>query len=249
MKVIICKNKEEVALKAGEIFVESMQENPCLTLGLATGSTPIGLYNYLINAYKQGIISFKDVITFNLDEYIGIDQKHPQSYYQFMMRQLFNHVDMNKNHIHLPKNDLKTIEENIKSYNQDLLNHHIDLQVLGIGQNGHIGFNEPNTPFDQETFMVQLDENTRQANLRFFNNIQEVPKYAITMGIKNIMQSKKIVMLAYGKHKAKAINEMINGKVSTNCPASILQLHPNTIVIIDEDAASLLNKEVQNETN
>jgi glucosamine-6-phosphate deaminase len=157
-----------------------------------------------------------------------------------MIKNLFNHVDMNKKNIHLPKNDLNELEKNVALYNKALNNHKIDLQILGIGQNGHIGFNEPGTSFDQETFVVSLDDDTRVANQRFFDSLEDVPKQAITMGIKNIMQSKEIVLMASGENKAEAIKAMISGPVTENCPASILQLHPNVTVLVDEEAGSLI---------
>jgi glucosamine-6-phosphate deaminase len=240
MKIIKCSNYNEMSEKAGEIFVNHINANPNICLGLATGSTPVGLYKALIKSYEEKNVSFKHVTSFNLDEYVGIDQKHPQSYYQYMIKNLFNHVDMDKKNIHLPKNDLNELEKNVALYNKALNNHKIDLQILGIGQNGHIGFNEPGTSFDQETFVVSLDDDTRVANQRFFDSLEDVPKQAITMGIKNIMQSKEIVLMASGENKAEAIKAMISGPVTENCPASILQLHPNVTVLVDEEAGSLI---------
>lgn len=238
MKIIKCKDYNEVSQKASEILVEQLKQKSKSVLGLATGSTPIGLYQKLIEAYEKKEISFKDVISYNLDEYIGIDRNHPQSYYQYMYTNLFSKVDMKDEHIHIPNNDISKIDEQAEAYNKDLKKHAIDVQVLGIGSNGHIGFNEPGTPFGNETFIVELDEQTRKDNMRFFNSIDEVPKYAITMGIKNIMRSKQIILLASGKEKADAIYKMINGEVTEDLPASILQLHPNVVVIVDEKAGS-----------
>jgi glucosamine-6-phosphate deaminase len=240
MKIIKCNTYEEMSEKAGAIFTNHINKKPNICLGLATGSTPIGLYKELIKAYKHQLVSFSEVISFNLDEYVGIDQNHPESYYQYMMKNLFNQVDMNEENIHLPKNDLNNLDENVDSYNKALKKHKIDLQILGIGQNGHIGFNEPGTSFEQETFVVTLDENTRIANQRFFNSIDEVPKQAITMGIKNIMHSKEIVLMASGKNKAQAIKNMIYGPVTNTCPASILQLHPHVTVLVDQEAGALI---------
>lgn len=240
MKIIKCKNYEEMSKIGSEIIIKQINKNSATCLGLATGTTPETLYAYLIDAYLEHRISFKKVVSFNLDEYVGISQKHPQSYYQYMMKQLFNYVDMDKKNIHLPKNDYNNLEKNSEDYNKTLENHKIDIQILGIGQNGHIGFNEPGTSFDQETFVVSLDENTRKANQRFFKSIDEVPTKAITIGIKNIMQSKKILLMASGEHKAKAVKEMIYGPVTQDCPASILQLHPDLTVIVDEDASKFI---------
>lgn len=238
MKIIKCKDYNEVSQRASEILVEQLKQKSNSVLGLATGSTPIGLYQKLIEAYEQNQISFKNVISYNLDEYIGIDRNHPQSYYQYMYKNLFSKVDMKDEHIHIPNNDISRIDEQAEAYNKDLRKHAIDIQILGIGSNGHIGFNEPGTPFGNETFIVELDEQTRKDNMRFFNSIDEVPKYAITMGIKNIMRSKQIVLMASGKEKAEAIYKMMYGEVTEELPASILQLHPNVVVIVDQKAGS-----------
>ncbi|MCR3905430.1 MAG: glucosamine-6-phosphate deaminase [Tenericutes bacterium] len=240
MKIMICKDYDEVSKKAASIVIKEIKKNPDLKIGLATGSSPIGLYKNLIEAYQKNKISFKSVVSYNLDEYIGIDRSHPQSYYSFMYENLFKHIDMNDDNIHIPDNDIDRIDHLAEDYNQVLHDNQLDIQILGIGTNGHIGFNEPGTPLGNETFIVTLDEQTRMDNSRFFNSIDEVPKFAITMGIKNIMYSKKIVLIASGKEKAKVIHKMIKGKVTKNLPASILQLHPDCTVIIDEQAASKL---------
>ncbi len=240
MKIIKLKDYEEVSAKASELVIEQIKKKPKSVLGLATGSTPIRLYEKLIEAYERKEISFKDVISYNLDEYIGIDRTHPQSYYQYMHQHLFSKVDMNEEHIHIPNNDIENVEENAKLYNQALKNTSIDMQILGIGSNGHIGFNEPGTPLGNETFIVELDEQTRKDNMRFFSSLDEVPKYAITMGIKNIMRSKHIILMASGKEKADAVYQMVHGEVTKDLPASVLQLHPNVVIIVDELAGSKL---------
>lgn len=238
MKIIKLKDYEEVSQKASELVIEQIQKKPNAVLGLATGSTPIRLYEKLIDAYERKEISFSDVVSYNLDEYIGIDRTHPQSYYQYMHQHLFSKVDMKEDHIHIPNNDINQLEDNAKLYNKALKKTSIDLQILGIGSNGHIGFNEPGTPLGNETFIVELDEQTRKDNMRFFSSLEEVPKYAITMGIKNIMKSKRIILMASGKEKADAVYQMINGNVTESLPASVLQLHPNVIVLVDELAGS-----------
>jgi glucosamine-6-phosphate deaminase len=240
MKIIKLKNYEEVSQKASEIVINQLKKKPNSVLGLATGSTPVRLYEKLVEAFKKGEISFKEVMSYNLDEYIGINRNHPQSYYQYMHKHLFSKVDMRESHIHIPNNDIDQIDQIAKLYNDDLTKNAIDLQILGIGSNGHIGFNEPKTPLGNETFIVELDEQTRKDNMRFFDSLDEVPKYAITMGIKNIMRSKHIILMASGIEKADAVYEMVNGKVSEDLPASVLQLHPNVIVIVDEKAGSRL---------
>lgn len=248
MRIEVFKTKEQASKEAANIIIKDMILNPKITLGLSTGSTPVGVYNNLIEAYNNGFISFKEVTTFNLDEYIGIDRSHKQSYYTFMKENLFKHTDVNMNRVHLPNNDQNRIDEIAKEYNQLLRENTIDLQVLGIGSNGHIGFNEPGTPLRNETFIAELDEQTRQDNARFFDSIDDVPKFAITMGIKNIMRTQKIIVLALGEGKAEAVKGMIEGPVSNELPASILQLHPNCIVILDELAASQISDVVIKES-
>jgi glucosamine-6-phosphate deaminase len=238
MKIIVCKDYNEVAEKSAALIIKEMIINDSLKIGLATGSSPIGLYKNLIAAYNSNLISFRNVITFNLDEYVGIDRKHPQSYYSFMYENLFKHIDIKEKNINIPNNDLSRMDELAAEYEGKLLGNQRDIQVLGIGKNGHIGFNEPGTALSSETFIIELDEQTRIDNSRFFRSLDEVPKYAITMGIKNIMYAKKIIMIATGKAKAKIINEAINGEIREEVPASILQLHPDLIVVLDEEAAS-----------
>ena len=241
MNVIICKNYHEISKKASEIVIDQIKRKPTSVLGLATGSTPLGLYEYLSKAYQEGKVSFKDVSTFNLDEYIGISHDHPQSYHYYMDQHFFSEIDIKDENTHLPENDEDCLEENIEQYNDMLKENPIDLQILGIGSNGHIGFNEPGTPFSNETFIAYLDEQTRKDNARFFDSFDEVPKEAITMGIKNIMKSKKILLLASGEEKADAIQDMIHGEVTEDLPASILQLHPDVTIIIDKQAAKKLS--------
>ena len=212
--------------------------NPSCTLGLATGSSPIGTYQNLVKDVKAGEISFKDVKTYNLDEYCGISRSHPQSYYYFMHDNLFNHVDIDEANVHIPAVSNDHLEEDCKTYNDMLHNATIDLQLLGIGGNGHIGFNEPGTSFEQETFIVKLTDKTRQDNKRFFNSIDEVPTHAITMGIKNIMQAKRILMLISGVNKADTVVKLLSGNITTDFPASVLNNHPDVTVIIDQDAYS-----------
>lgn len=241
MKVIVCKNYEEIAKKATSIVIQEILKNPKLNIGLATGSSPLGLYKNLIEAYQKNEVSFSEITSYNLDEYIGIARSHPQSYYSFMFENLFKHIDIKPENIHLPNNDLSQIDYIANDYNKILHANLLDLQILGIGSNGHIGFNEPGTPLESETFIVTLDEQTRKDNSRFFKNLDEVPKYAITMGIKNIMYSKKIILIASGKEKAQAIHQMIKGKITKRFPASILQLHPDCTIILDTESASQLS--------
>lgn len=238
MKVIVVKDYQAMSDLAAEIIDNTIKANPSCTLGLATGSSPIGTYQNLVKDVKAGEISFKDVKTYNLDEYCGISRSHPQSYYYFMHDNLFNHVDIDEANVHIPAVSNDHLEEDCKTYNDMLHNATIDLQLLGIGGNGHIGFNEPGTSFEQETFIVKLTDKTRQDNKRFFNSIDEVPTHAITMGIKNIMQAKRILMLISGVNKADTVVKLLSGNITTDFPASVLNNHPDVTVIIDQDAYS-----------
>lgn len=240
MKIIRVKDYEELSKMAAEIVADRVRNKPDACLGLATGSTPLGMYQNLIEMYQKGEISFKDVKTYNLDEYCGLEKTHPQSYFTYMHKKFFDHIDISENNINLPEGDTDNHEEACMRYNEQLNNDQIDLQILGIGGNGHIGFNEPGTPFAQETFVVKLAEKTRNDNKRFFNSIDEVPEFAITMGIKNILQAKEILLLASGKGKAEAIKKLVEGEMTVDFPASALKEHANVTVIIDEEAASLL---------
>ncbi len=238
MKVIIVKDYDAMSEMAAEIIANKIKKKNNAILGLATGSSPIGTYQRLVEKCKKGEISFKNIVTYNLDEYCGIDRSHPQSYYYFMHDNLFNHVDINEENVHLPVANGSNLNECAKAYNEQLNRVHVDLQLLGIGGNGHIGFNEPGTSFEQETFVVELTDKTRQDNKRFFNSIDEVPTHAMTMGIKNIMNSEEILMLISGVNKADTVVKLLSGEITEDFPASILHKHPNTTVIIDQDAYS-----------
>ena len=240
IKVIVVKDYEELSNKAYDIM-KKVLSNDKPVLGLATGSSPIGLYKNMINDYNNGNTSYKNVITFNLDEYANLDKNHSQSYYTFMHDNLFKHIDINLDNVHIPSGN-GDLETNCLNYDNSMDKYNIDIQVLGIGTNGHIGFNEPQTPFDSVTHVVKLKDSTRKDNARFFDPLgEQVPTHACTMGISSIMKSKQILLLASGVKKAKAIRDMINGEITEECPASILQKHSNVYVIIDEAAASLLN--------
>jgi len=233
MKWIKVSNYKDLSEEAAKIMKERINNKPNLTIGLATGSTPEGLYKELIKAYKQGELSFSEVTSYNLDEYIGLDINSPQSYYQFMFQKLFNNVDIQKEKIHIPNGNTKDLQVECVQYEELIKNSGgIDIQVLGIGNNGHIAFNEPGTSFDAKTHVVELDESTIAANARFFNNKDEVPVQAITMGIGTIMKSKEILLLISGKGKQEAIEKLKSGVVTEDFPASILHKHPNVTVII-----------------
>lgn len=238
--IIIADNYDEVSREAFKIMKETVsKENP--VLGLATGSSPIGLYKKMIADHKSSGTSYKNVLTWNLDEYIGIPRTHEQSYWTFMHENLFNGLDIPEENIHVPVGDAEDEELECKKYEESMKGHTIDLQILGIGADGHIGFNEPGTPFDSLTHLMDLTEQTRKDNARFFDNdIDKVPTKSITMGLGTIMRAKKIVVIATGENKAEAVYGMIKGPVSTDCPASILQKHDDVTIILDKAAAAKL---------
>ncbi|MBY6271789.1 MAG: glucosamine-6-phosphate deaminase [Caldibacillus debilis] len=247
MEVIVAKNYEDMSKKACAHIVSRIKEKPDLVLGLATGSTPIGLYQNLIAEYKNNNISFRRVVTFNLDEYVGLDGNDPNSYRYFMDHQLFNHIDIDKNNTFIPNGTAENIEEECKNYEALIKKFGgIDLQILGIGRNGHIGFNEPGSPFNSRTQYIRLAESTRQANSRFFPSLDDVPTHAITMGIGTILEAKEILLLISGKGKQEAVRRLFTEEPNEDFPASAIKTHPKVFVFVDEDAlASESGKDLQ----
>ena len=241
MNVVIVRNYHELSVQATQLVADQITNKKNTVLGLASGQTPIGMYEELINMFKRGKIDFSEVVTFNLDEYYGLAPEHPQSYYYYMWNTLFKHINIKKENIYLLNGMPENIKQECNQYEYLIQkNGGIDLQILGIGDNGHLGFNEPAIGLNSKTHLVTLSEETIQANSHYFNNIQEIPKQAITMGIGTIMKAKKIVLLASGRKKSHAIEKTINGPVSTEVPATILQLHPDVKLLIDKEAASQL---------
>lgn len=240
MEIKVFKSYQELSRACAKVIIDQVRTNPQSVLGLATGSSPLGLYQELIRDHDFNKTSYRDVMTFNLDEYVGLDKEHPQSFYSFMMENLFYHIDISYCNIHIPNGCAFDIEQECKNYNKLLEENPIDLQVLGIGVNGHIGFNEPGTPFDSTVHIVKLNDTTRKHNARFFNSLQEVPEYAITMGIKNILNAKKIILIAHGKEKSEAIYHLVKGNPTPDWPATALQYHHDVVLFLDEEAASLL---------
>lgn len=239
MKVIIGDN-EKLSKLISEEFIKQVNEKPNSVLGLATGTSPLQVYANLIKANKEGRVSFKDVVTFNLDEYIGLEGTHHQSYRYFMNVNLFDHIDIKKENTHvlLGVGDYLTF---MNQYDSEIAKYGgIDLQILGIGSDGHIAFNEPGTPFSSLTHITELAESTIVDNSRLFNNISEVPTKAVTMGLQSIMNAKKIVLIATGKNKAKAIYNLLKGPMTEEVPCSILQKHPDCTIYVDEDAYCLV---------
>lgn len=230
----------EINLAIKDEITSLLRRKSNAVLGLATGSSPIGVYEELVKAHKAGDISFNEVTSFNLDEYIGLESNHPQSYRYFMNNHLFDHIDILKSKTHIPSID-KNSEDYYEGYDNKIKDRGgIDFQILGIGSNGHIAFNEPGTSFDSLTHIVDLKESTIQDNSRFFNDINEVPKKAVSMGLKSIMNAKRIVIIITGKNKANALKRLMSKEVTTDFPASILHRHPKVTIYADQEAASLL---------
>ncbi len=240
MEIKILSSKE-IDREIANIFIKTIKDNPSCILGLATGSSPLGVYRLLVEAYQNNEVSFKDVTSFNLDEYLGLDGSHNQSYRYFMNHNLFNHIDINKDNTHVPSG-LNVSEENAANYDAEIeAAGGIDLQILGIGSNGHIAFNEPGTPLNSLTHVVKLDESTRNDNARFFESIDEVPTHAVSMGLASIMKAKKIVLIATGPKKAQAIKALVEGDVTSELPVSVLKNHKDATIYVDEEAASLIS--------
>ena len=239
MKVFI-GTYEDISKQIADLFIEQINNKPNSVLGLATGTSPIDVYKNLIKAYDEGRVSFRQVTTFNLDEYIGLEGVHEQSYRYFMNKYLFNHIDIDKNKTHVLKGTGNYLDY-AAQYDDEIASFGgIDLQILGIGSDGHIAFNEPGTPFDSLTHVAELTEQTIRDNSRLFNDISEVPTKAVTMGLKSIMNARKIVLIATGKNKAQAIYNLLKGPKTEEVPCSILQDHPDCTIYVDEDAYSLV---------
>ena len=241
--MIIYREKDYNAMsrRAASVIAGEVVHNPACLLGLATGSTPEGAYKYLVDWYKQGLISFQDVLSVNLDEYVGLAPDHDQSYRYFMQSNLFDHVDINPDNTRVPDGltaDPKAFCDGYDAYIRSM--GYADLQLLGIGRNGHIGFNEPGDCFVKETHVVDLAESTIDANARFFASRDDVPKQAISMGMGAIMGAKKVLLCASGEEKADAIYHSVCGPITPKCPGSILQLHKNVVLVADEAALSKL---------
>lgn len=238
MEVIVKKDYESLSKQVAEILAEEIRKKPDINLGLATGSTPVGTYEELIKLHKQKGLDFSKVKTFNLDEYIGLSGDHPNSYRYFMNDILFDHINIKKENTFIPNGKARDPKKECKAYDKLIEEAGgIDIQILGIGTNGHIAFNEPAEELSAGTSVVDLTENTIKDNSRFFDSIDEVPKTAITMGIGSILKARKILLLANGENKAEIIKELLNrDTVTTKLPASFLLLHPDVTVIVDEAA-------------
>ena len=240
MRIINCHTYEAMSRKAADILAAQIQLKPNCVLGLATGTTPIGAYQGLIKKYESGSLDFSEVRTYNLDEYRGLTHEDPQSYHYFMNDQLFNHVNIDPANVHVPDGANTDADAACADYDRMVAEAgYCDLQLLGIGRNGHIGFNEPADEFSKGTHCVDLTESTIEANSRLFEKEEDVPRQAYTMGTQTIMNARCVLVVANGENKAQAVRDMCFGPIVPTCPASILQLHPNVFVVCDDAALSL----------
>ena len=238
MKLIITKNYEELSRAAAEEFAKVINKNPNAVLGLATGGSPVGMYKELIKMYQNNEVDFSKVTTINLDEYVGLNPEHEQSYRYFMNENLFKHVNIDIQKTFVPNGLAEDLEKECSEYDKKIQElGGVDIQLLGVGNNGHIAFNEPDDELSVGTNVITLTQDTIEANARFFENIEDVPRKAVSMGLGGIMKAKKIIVIASGEGKADIIAKLMNGKITTEVPASMLQMHSNVVVIVDEDAA------------
>ena len=243
MKTIICKDYDEMSEQAAKLVAQQIKDKPDSVLGFATGNSPVGMYQRLAKRNQDGEIDFSKIVTYNLDEYYPIKRDNDQSYWYFMWKNLFDHVNIKKENVHVPNGEVDDPDAECAAYDAAIdAAGGIDLQVLGIGRNGHIGFNEPDEKLYAATHVTGLTQSTIDANSIYFDDIKDMPRKALTMGLRVIMQAKKIVMVINGKNKAEAVKRMYDGMVGADCPASFVQLHPDATVIMDEEAASLLAK-------
>jgi len=246
MDISVQDNFEALSRFVQRIFARRILRKPDVTLGLATGSTPVRFYELMVKQYESGLLDFREVVTFNLDEYYPMDPEDPDSFHQYMQERLFDPVNLREENVHVPDGTVEDPQAEGERYERCIRGAGgIDLQLLGIAENGHIGFNEPGSPWESETRPVSLDPHTRERN---FEGLDRAPDRAITMGIKTIMHADRIVLMASGEHKADALREALAGPIDREHPASILQLHPRLTVAVDEPAASNLSVAGENTT-
>lgn len=240
MNILTFDSHQKLHESAARIITGLVQTNPRAVIGLATGGTPVGIYKEIINSYQRGIVRFHNTTTFNLDEYVGLPEQHEQSYRSYMNTHLFDFVDLPRSQTHIPNGNAPDLAAECQSYDR-LLDHagRIDLQLLGLGHNGHIGFNEPDHTLINGTHIVELREETRQANARYFGSLDEVPTSALTMGVGTILKAKMILLVVKGKDKAEIIHRALTGSITPDCPASLLQPHSHLVVLLDSEAGGL----------
>jgi glucosamine-6-phosphate deaminase len=243
MRVIITKDYEEMSDRAAEIMLAAIEANPKIVLGLATGSTPVGLYRRMADAHAGKSLDFSQVVTFNLDEYVGLAPDHDQSYRYFMNTELFNHVNIKPENTHVPDGLSESLLASCADYEKMIAEAGgIDLQVLGIGRDGHLAFNEPGTSLGSRTHVTSLTEETISDNSRFFDNPEDVPRFAVTMGIASILEARQLLFMANGENKADVVAAALEGPISVSVTASAMQLHPDVVAIVDEPAAGRLRR-------
>ncbi len=244
MLVILKRNDEQISLQAAQLIASAVRKKPALVLGLATGGTMVGVYKHLVSLHKQGSLDFSRVVTFNLDEYLGLPAAHPRSFHHSMQENLFAHVNVDPRNIHIPEGTIRGDYDRYCASYEDAIRKAggIDLQLLGIGRNGHVGFNEPTSSIGSRTRLKVLSQETMDDNSKFFAPGEESPRCAITMGIGTILEARKILLLATGQAKSAAIAKSIEGPITSAVSASALQLHPDVTFIIDDAAASELTQ-------
>ncbi|MBN2289072.1 MAG: glucosamine-6-phosphate deaminase [Candidatus Glassbacteria bacterium] len=243
MEVIVKPTYDEVSKLAAGMIAEFLRCKPRAVLGFATGSTPLGTYKELIRLHREEGLDFSQAVTFNLDEYIGLPKDNDQSYHYFMWENLFKHINVLEANVHIPDGMSEDLHRHCLEYEEEIFDHGgLDVQLLGIGSNGHIAFNEPGSSLGSRTRIKTLDEKTRQDNARFFKSIDEVPRYCLTMGIGTILEAEKLILLANGANKAEAVQKTVEGPITASVPASAIQLHPNATVIVDKAASGKLTR-------
>lgn len=241
MNIKIFESTQELDAFAANYIVSTVQQKSNAVLGLATGSTPLGIYAKMVDMYNQKEVSFKEVTSYNLDEYVGLNPDNDQSYAYYMNQHLFSHIDIPASQTFLPNGMAVDLEAECAQYDRMLLAQQVDIQLLGLGHNGHIGFNEPDDSLSGSTHVVKLKEETREANARFFTSMDEVPEYAITMGVGSILKAKTILLAVRGADKADIVKQALTGPITTDVPASLLQTHANVIVLLDREAGRKLD--------
>lgn len=242
MKVITLNNSIEISEQAAKIIIKQINNKKDSVIGFATGASPVETYKRIIESYEKGEVSLKHITTFNLDEYVGLSRENVNSYFYFMKDNLFGKTDVDFENVNFLSGEAQNIEEECNRYSAKIRESGgIDIQILGIGTNGHIGFNEPGENFADGPFAVKLTQSTIDANSKYFEAVgDKMPEYALTMGIGDIMRAKKIILIATGKSKAEAVRKLVKGEVTPSCPASILKLHGDVTVFLDKESASLL---------
>lgn len=239
MNLYVYETNQKLDQSAAGIIAGMLRTNPKAVLGMATGSTPIGIYEELIRLYKEGLADFSQAVAFNLDEYAGLPEGHPESYKAFMRKHLFDHIDFPAERAYIPNGNAPDLAAESARYDQLIEQAGgIDIQILGLGLNGHIGFNEPGESLTGGTHIAELHEETRRSNARFFPSIDDVPTHAVTMGIGSILKTRTVMLVVRGAEKADIVHRALTGPITTALPASLLQTHPNLIVLLDEGAAS-----------